>query len=198
MITRNFITLLIGLVITSWMQPGINKVDLSNYKIDDKVWICLGTSLDTVYNPDFVPDPVLTHYDSSLDSKVYTLDIQIERLVVDTSFKSINLKGIIYGTWYGGWGSEVLIFTATKQDTVVQLGFLSGRHMILLDPEECIRLKDFDYCSSDYALKGEKDFKSFECTLNYRDKNDILFFGLNNCYAELFDLKKIIKDFGNL
>lgn len=196
------IILLLFVIKTSFKAQSLNKEDIESlllmkYNIEEKQWICNNTLLDTLYNPDFAPNPILIPSDIALNQgeKVYCLNIVINQFQIDKLNKTINIDAIIAGGWHGGWGSEVLIVVGTRQDTVRKYTQLIHGYdgKLPLRQSYCVRFKNIDYCYSDASLKDTKEYRLVKCELTYKNDSDILFFGLNNCYAELFDLKKIIE-----
>jgi hypothetical protein len=197
--------LVIGIVLISSIS-GITKnnfIDLCEFEIESNEWNAFKTNNDTLFNPGFVPNPHIVRHDSHYVDKDDTLklDLKITDLIVDTLSKTIRLQGLVNGGWFGGYSSEVIIMTATRQENELRYKELVNGISPYMEkklPEystTCIRFVDFDYAYTDYGWKG-REYRTMECELNYKDNNEVLFFGLEPCYARLFDLKKIIKKYG--
>ena len=195
--------LLLAIIFISSLSGISDKkdFDLSEFEIEAVKWNSFKTCNDTLFNPDFTPNPYLvlhdTHFVNKKDS--LQLDLKITKLKIDTSARTIELAGFVSGGWFGGYSSEVIIMTATRQESE----FLyrdsapgispTQEAQLSVDTIKCIKFIKFDYAHTDYGLKNTR---KFNCVLNYKDNNDILFFGLEGCYARLFDLRKIIKKYG--
>jgi hypothetical protein len=181
--------------------------NFEDYQIDRNSWISKNTMNDTLYNSDFFPNPELWSKDCSVYKydENYKISFSADFIYVDTIQKTIYLSGCIIGGWYSGYSSEVIIMTATHIDSTTLLSdrpikpeFDKIFDQLKFPPPDTIPIMNFkniDYWYTDYRDKDT--CRKVSCKLSYNIESDILYFGQSNSYAELYDLKEIIKKYSH-
>jgi hypothetical protein len=197
LIYNKMITILLIIICSNNIVAQISKsnTSLNLFKIQENEWFCTNLKLDTLHNhnfrpnPKFIPANPLAQEDSN-----YKLLVLFRSIYFSQSGNTLNLSGTIYGGDFGGWGTEVFIFVASRYDSTTLIAeAIRGNDFIKVDTINCMYLRNFDFCYTNCRFDGTRRYVEFECILNIKKDNDLLVFARNDFYTEIFDLQKIKK-----
>jgi hypothetical protein len=176
-------------------QTNEKTSDINNFKIEQKIWVTMGLFLDTIHNSSFKPRPNFTHSDPIDSSGQLTVEIDSINFSLESNL--LMMKGRISGSEFQGWGNEAFIFVGTRLDSVISHGWIHDGDVHIVDTIKCMYIRNFDFCYTNCKLDKSQNYIDFYYALNVKNQNDIIIIAKNNYYAEIYDLKKLIKKYSH-
>ncbi|WP_306349868.1 hypothetical protein [Flavobacterium sp. '19STA2R22 D10 B1'] len=131
-----------------------------------------------------------------------TLHLNPQLILLNLEKKTISIKGTVSGGWTGG-KSDVHIYIGQRNDTIQHIKLVptleaniiyNGKELtetVIVDTIPAFNLKNFIHVNSENAYEDHPR-RAFEIIAAI-DKTSILAIGQNDCFAEIFEIGKLLE-----